>query len=54
LATFQEVTLTIIHEGRDTRRHLTPLSPVQQRILALLDLPLEVYTRLGAHCSQPP
>jgi transposase len=54
LATFQEVTLTIIHEGRDTRWHLTPLSPVQQRILALLAFPLDIYTRLGAHCSQPP
>jgi transposase len=54
LATFQEVTLTIIHTGRDTRWHLTPLSPVQQRILALLDFPLDVYTRLSAHCSQPP
>jgi transposase len=54
LATFQEVTLTIIHEGRDTRWHLTPLSPVQQRILTLLAFPLDVYTRLGAHCSQPP
>lgn len=54
LATLQEVTLTIIHEGRATRWHLTPLSPVQQRILALLDLPLDVYTRLGAHWSQPP
>jgi transposase len=54
LATFQEVTLTIIHAGRDTRWHLTPLSPVQERILALLDFPLEVYTRLSAHCSQPP
>jgi transposase len=54
LATFQEVTLTIIHEGRDTRWHLTPLSPVQQRILALLAFPLDVYTRLGTHCSQPP
>ena len=54
LATFQEVTLTIIQEGRDTRWHLTPLSPVQQRILALLAFPLNVYTRLGAHCSQPP
>jgi transposase len=54
LATFQEVTLTIIHEGRDMRWHLTPLSPVQQRILALHDFPLAVYTRLGAHCSPPP
>jgi transposase len=54
LATFQEVTLTIIHEGRDTRWPLTPRSPVQQRILALLDFPRDVYTRLGAHGSQPP
>jgi transposase len=54
LATFQEVTLTIIHAGRDTRWHLTPLSPVQQRILALLDFPPDVYTRLSTHCSQPP
>jgi transposase len=54
LATLQEVTLVIIHTGRDTRWHLTPLSPVQQRILALLDFPLDVSTRLSAHCSQPP
>jgi transposase len=54
LETFQEVTLTVIQEGRDKRWHLTPLSPVQQRILALLDFPLDVYTRLDAHCSQPP
>jgi transposase len=54
LETFQEVTLTVIQEGGDKRWHLTPLSPVQQRILALLDFPLDVYTRLGAHCSQPP
>jgi transposase len=54
LATLQEVTLTIIHEGRETRWPLTPLSPVQQRILTLLDFPLDVYTRLGTHCSQPP
>jgi transposase len=54
LATFQEVTLTILSEGGYTRWHLTPLSPVPQRILALLDMPLEVYTRLGGHCSQPP
>jgi len=54
LATFQEVTLTIIREGWDTWWHLTPLSSVQQRILARLDFPLDVYTRLSAHCSQPP
>ena len=54
LATFQEGTLTIIREGWDTWWHLTPRSSVQQRILARLDFPLDVYTRLSAHCSQPP
>jgi hypothetical protein len=54
LATLQEVTLSIIHEGRDMRWHVTPRSPVQQRILARHDCPLAVYTRLGAPCSPPP
>jgi hypothetical protein len=48
------VTLPLIHEGRTTRWHLTPRSPVQQRILALLDFPLTVYMRLDTHCLQPP
>jgi transposase len=39
LEAFQGLTLTLIHEGRRRRRHLTPLSRMQQRILALLDFP---------------
>jgi len=54
LETFQEITLTVIQEPHQTRRHLTPLSELQQCILALLDFPLDIYTRLCADSSKPP
>jgi hypothetical protein len=34
-------------------RHLTPLSALQQRILALLDLDVQVYNKLTEHSSKP-
>lgn len=40
LESFQVLTLTIIREGCRWRHHLTSLSPLHQRILALLDFPL--------------
>jgi transposase len=54
LEAFQGLTLTIIREGRRRRRHLTPLSRVQQRILALLDFPVGIYTRLCPDSHKPP
>jgi transposase len=54
LESFQEVTLTIIREGRSRRYHLTPLSPVQRRILVLMNLPVDIYTRLSADSHKPP
>jgi transposase len=54
LEAFQGLTLTIIREGRRRRRHLTPLSRVHQRILALLDFSKEVYTQLCADSGKPP
>lgn len=54
LAAFQEITLTVIAEPHQTRRHLTPLSALQQRILALLDFPRDIYTRLCADSPKPP
>jgi transposase len=54
LQVFQGLTLTIIREGRRRRRHLTPLSPVHQRILTLLDFPVDIYTRLCPDSHQPP
>ena len=54
LEAFQGLTLTIIREGRHRRRHLTPLSRVQQRILALLDFPVAIYTRRCPDAQKPP
>ena len=49
----QGLTLTIIREGRRRLSHLTPLSRVPRRILALLNVPVGLYTRLSpdAHKS---
>jgi transposase len=54
LKRFQGLTLTIIREGRRQRSHLTPLSRVQRRILALLNFPGDIYTRLCPTSHQPP
>ena len=54
LESFQEITLTIIQEPHQIRRHLTPLSDLQQRILALLDFSSAIYTRLCANSFKPP
>lgn len=47
LQTFAEVTLTIVHLPGQTLRHITPLTPLQTRILELLGLSASVYTRLA-------
>ena len=54
LKCFEGLTLTIIREGRRRRYHLTPLSRVQRRILALLNFPVDVYTRLCPGSHKPP
>jgi len=46
LRVFKGIILTIIRVGDTEWLHLSPLSPTQQRILQLLDLPDEVYTSL--------
>jgi transposase len=54
LDAFRGITLTIIVEPHQTRRHLTALSPLQQRILALLEFMPTIYTKLCGDSSQPP
>jgi transposase len=54
LEAFQGITLTIIREPHQTRRHLTPLSKLQRRILDLLDFPLDIYTNLCVDSFKPP
>jgi len=48
------LTLTIMREGRLRRSHLTPLSRVQRRILARLNFPVDISTRLCPESHQPP
>jgi transposase len=54
LEAFKEITLTVVQESQRTIRHLTPLSAVQGRILALVDFSTDVYTRLAVHSLKPP
>jgi transposase len=54
LEVFGGITLSIMVEPHQHRRHLTALSPLQQRILALLDFPPTIYTKLCADSGQPP
>jgi transposase len=54
LEAFQEITLTVIREPNQTRRHLTTLSKLQLRILELLGFPLNIYTRLCFDSPKPP
>ena len=53
IALFQNITRTqLVHAG--TRlAHVTPLTPVQERILALLHLPADLYARLASPDPQP-
>lgn len=54
LEVFREITLTLIQEPHQSRRHRTSLSALQQRLLALLDFPLDIYTRLCTETVKPP
>jgi len=54
LAAFRELTLTIVEVPGRVVRHLTPLSPLHERLLALLDCSPEIYLRLASDSSQPP
>lgn len=53
LRVFTGLTLVLLDQGTQVQTHLTGLTPVQRRILELLDLPLEIYTRLTEHFSEP-
>lgn len=53
LRVFTGLTLVLLDEGTQVHTQLTALTPVQQRILELLDFPLEIYTRLTEHFSEP-
>jgi transposase len=54
LEAFEDITLTIVKGPEQIVRHMTALSPLQQRILELLGFSSALYTRLCTISSEPP
>ena len=54
LEAFRDTTLTVIELPAQTICHVTPLSPVQLRVLELLGFSAELYTGLEAISVKPP
>jgi transposase len=54
LEAFQEINLNVATIGQQVQRYITPLSELQQKILALLDFPENIYTRLATVSQNPP
>jgi len=52
LAAFEGLTLTKIGAASQMRSHMTPLSPLQQRILALLGFPPDLFSQVVVNSSQ--
>jgi transposase len=46
LTAFKGITLSAVTLGDQFRRHVPPLSPLQQKILVLLDFPVTIYDQL--------
>jgi hypothetical protein len=53
LRAFEGLTLTRLRADDGDHLHLTPLTPVQRRILELLELSPTIYWRVAQHCSEP-
>jgi transposase len=54
LASFKEVTLVLIEARGEVYADLTVLNPLQQRILQLMNFPMEIYACLGSQSDDPP
>jgi len=54
LRAFKDIFLNFVKIGGQTYRHITPLSELQMKILALLNIPSNVYSSLAIHSAIPP
>ena len=54
LEAFEDITLTSVKGPQRIVRHMTALSPLQQRILEVLGFSAALYTRLCTISSEPP
>ncbi len=53
LTVFQNITRTALALPGSRRAHVTPLTPVQEHVIALLHLPPDLYARLASPAPQP-
>ena len=53
LQAFRNITRTDLTHAGQTHQHVTPLTPLQEHILSLLQLPADLYARLGTATPQP-
>ncbi|GAC1432571.1 MAG: hypothetical protein NVSMB65_06230 [Chloroflexota bacterium] len=53
LAAFQNITRTALTRAAKAHHHVTPLTPLQEHVLALLGLPPDLYTRLALAPPKP-
>jgi transposase len=54
LEAFQGISLTVMEVGGQQTAWLTPLSPLQEKLLSLWDLPSDLYDRLAFPCFPEP
>ncbi len=53
LKVFQGISLSVVEGAGEVSIPLTPLTPLQERVLALWDLPADLFHRLIQHCAEP-
>jgi transposase len=54
LKVFQGISLSVVEVAGEVSLHLTPLTPLQERLLALWDLPADLFHRITQLCAEPP
>jgi transposase len=53
LKAFKGISLTVLELAGQRSTHVTPLSPLQEKLLDLWDLPADLFQRLSFHCAEP-
>jgi transposase len=53
LKVFQGISLSVVEVLGAVSIHLTPLTRLQERLLALWDLPADLFHRITLHCAEP-
>jgi transposase len=54
LQVFKGISLAVVEVAGHQSTHVTPLTPVQQKLLGLWNLPADLFHRLALHCAEPP